>query len=521
MDLFGKRRKRPVISNIVIICLLYTFILICWNVYVSDNIMPLGDNYLVILNISIDSTVSDFEYVDDDNNRNISSITNNTLFQVWKDGNDSTDTNDFISICDTPRYKRLCTQLTHPICKRILWFPILLVSHHKTGHTLSYNMITKVQSFCTRQSVQSRVYARRARIHNRTRIYTRLQKARIKQIRKTFVTTLSPHPKIGFHQFHQNDQIDFKHSVVLHFMRDPVDTILSGFYYHAKANEKWLQRSMYRSQYTKFRAQNEILFQDVISSNVNKQNYYQKYFKTASKNVSLCFNVPTLISNGNNKFPRAPNLVMSVQRLYRGLSKNQVQMGLFWEFIRYYNCEWSYSYLMHQIGSQYFKHYHVFHLSDFTSHSRFDENINRLLDILNIVVSKENVDRLNRFDGNYSLDRMAQQRDTLFELLKQEDKSDVATKKEKFLSEGITVRERYRDRLQRGRHHGPKRIPVQGGRLDGRRYPGRFASSHFTKGDFDRKESIKLLLTLDERICHILKHMTVWLEFEWNHSTFC
>ena len=49
------------------------------------------------------------------------------------------------------------------------------------------------------------------------------------------------------------------------------------------------------------------------------------------------------------------------------------QMGLFWEFIRYYNREWTNQYLIHQIGIQYFHTgYGRFNLGDFVAENSFD-----------------------------------------------------------------------------------------------------------------------------------------------------
>ena len=148
------------------------------------------------------------------------------------------------------------------------------------------------------------------------------------------------------------------------------------------------------------------------------------------------------------------------------------QMGLFWEFVRYFNCEWTYSYLMDQIGSTYFDKYHRFDLEDLANHTGFEENINEILDALNIIDNEEN-NRILTKQGVSDVN-IANEREIIFRKLKQEDYSNITRSR-----------------------------------------------PHVTRGEYDKKKSIELLLTVDDSVCSILKNITIMLRFEWEYTQFC
>merc|ERR1712228_70897 len=289
------------------------------------------------------------------------------------------------------------------------------------------------------------------------------------------------------------------------------------------------------------RVHNIELYKNLIASSVNETNFYEIYWKDHSKNVKECFIWPSVLSqtqkneiiqNGfmvneslsvhqfyNKLHGTMPHLKMGKQRQRHRPSNRNIpyakfrkhlhgqtmhdrnlldnnetfdeyaknaneQMGLFWEFIRYFNCEWPYSYLMDQIGSKYFDHYHRFSLDDFSKH--FDENINKILDALNIIDNKQNNLRLLNKGLNGTQFNITKQRQILFLDLQKEDYSNVKGSNQ-----------------QKPHRKDPK------------------YSNHATKGEYDKENSIKLLLTVNDSVCSILKNMTIMLQFEWQYHQFC
>eukprot|EP01083_Nonionella_stella_P205609 748588_1 len=377
--------------------------------------------------------------------------------------------------------QQLCHQLQHPICKYVMRHPVLQQSHHKTGHHLSEKLRTRILAFCLCLSHDHRINNK----HN--------------HIRNLFIKKLHVEPVTMHRALYETD---FKQTVLLHYMRDPVETILSGFYYHIKASEKWICKwRMHDSLYKQYRLHNTDLYTDLRLSRMNEMYYYQKYFRVISQDVQPCFILPNIDDHLNTFYrQRVINTSfafmshLSVQTFYRTLRNvsHTDTMGLFWEFIRYYNCEWPHAYLMHQIGIKHFDHYHRFNLSDFDSHRGYNANINRLLDALNVVANQDNAQMLHRNGINYTVGKIKKERNRLLRMLQTEDVSEYWTKDDSRKKTRI-YRESYA-------HEDTK---------------------HFTKGDYDKEESIKLLLTLDHSICNVLRNLTLWLDFEWSYSTFC
>eukprot|EP01084_Bolivina_argentea_P313379 542691_1 len=448
-----------------------------------------------------------------------------------------------------PSTKSICQQtyngckiISNPICKYILAHPILCQHHHKTGYTLSQKIRLHLASFCGLSHDKS----------NKHILMKRLT-AETTEMNETLSDT------------------NFHTAILLHFMRPPVNTILSGFYYHLQAHEIWLYRKpIENASYGNPRLLNKNLYKDLIESNINynKKDYYKKYWNVL-REIRKCFILPTINdelnafydNNITNNSQYKLNSQLTVQNFYRSIlglrtranykhrprvhidrahsdnisqtmewnrfngfkrlrirthhlkrslhtvsghsrkrstrsietytSKVSKQIGLFWEFIRYYNCEWSSSYLIDQIGVQFFEHYYRFNLDDFGTHDGFDTNINRLLDGINIIDNDINTQILRNSQSDVSI---TDERNKLFALMKREDLSGIYERNK----EKLNVTKRYfNDRLRLRK------------------------MSHVTKGHYNKKEAIENLLTVHEQVCIMLKNMTGLLRFEWKYSEFC
>merc|ERR1712176_1496749 len=162
-------------------------------------------------------------------------------------------------------------------------------------------------------------------------------------------------------------------------------------------------------------------------------------------------------------------------------TKGNEQIGIFWEFVRYFNCEWAYAYLMNEIGNAHFNKYHRFNLDDFANHDGFERNINQMLDALNIIDNEENNARLAKHGIDMNEFNITRQRANLFRILQLEDYSNQS-------SDGKLTRN---------------------------------MQQHITRGRYNKTKAIELLLTLDESICHILKNLTNLIQYEWTHAEMC
>ena len=364
------------------------------------------------------------------------------------------------TVCGESEY--LCNLVTNPLCKHILKYPLFMQHHHKTGSVLSNHIRKHLAKWCG-----------------------------LMDDNDTINTSLTYRINAESHILHKIFYETNHSSVVLfHFVRDPVDTILSGFYYHLMAKESWLkQHTIGTTKYGFLRVRNLDLYKDIIYDNVDDDNYFEKYWITTKK-TKLCFDLPNDINIKffnqfkNNKYRL--DVHMTVQDFYsvfaskwvkehvwksrkrKGIKIENDQFGLFWELVRYYNCEWSYQYLMRRIGDKYFDNYLALDLHSFEGDASFDRNMNQIMDAWNIIDNEKNNDILVRA-GVVNMN-ISDETNDLFERLRIE----------RFV-----------------RKH------------------------HYTKGRFDKKKAIELLLTLNESVCELIKNMTTLLHFEWKHETFC
>ena len=266
--------------------------------------------------------------------------------------------------------------------------------------------------------------------------------------------------------------LNLRRAVFLHFMRSPLDTILSGFVYHLNASEKWLGVPIRDALYGHARITNGALYRDLVHRrSVDEDALFAKYTHS-TRRVLACFALQRDVRHlsVDLNVTMAPH--RSVRRFYASRSTKD---GLFWETLRYFNCEWPASWLMHAIGSAYVAHYQRFELAQFATHRGFDDSVRRLMDALNVVDSAENRKRLSAHEGTEIDMDIAAEREALFVAFKSEDIS--------------------------GRTRSVK---------------------HATKGTYDRDAYVELLLRgIDVSVCELIKNMTVLLAFEWNYDLYC
>ena len=212
----------------------------------------------------------------------------------------------------------------------------------------------------------------------------------------------------------------------------------------------------------------------MIQPNNEYDTDYHKYWQKEyiSKQVRFCFEIPSQeVINVTVYANYRVRLDWTVQRFYQLMHGTNDQMGLFWELIRYYNCEWPHQYLMHKLGLKYFKDNNYI---SFNVDSKFDQNLNRLLNVMNIKDNFDNRQILRKY--GYENVNITESRNTLYGMMKKED---------------LSVHEILAD------------------------------PDHVTKNDYDKQEAIRLLLTLDKSICELIKHMTILLDFLWDYPMYC
>ncbi len=147
--------------------------------------------------------------------------------------------------------------------------------------------------------------------------------------------------------------------------------------------------------------------------------------------------------------------------------------GVFWEFIRYYNCEWHTMYLAKRIGQRIGGdidariHYMSFAMRSFFDREQKAANIERLLDALNVVDSERNRNILHSKSANSV--NISTERQRLFRnLMKRTDAGN-------------------RGQLQ-----------------------------HVTQGTYNKTVLKEKLFAAHSNACGVLKQLTVLMEMSWD-----
>ena len=340
------------------------------------------------------------------------------------------------------------------ICSKLFPPNIWSMVHHKTGHDFSWSLSITLQKFC----------------HQRT------QPLRTGLSMNQFLASCKP-----------------QSCAYLHWVRHPLNTIISGYHYHLKTDEDWVRDAFIaQSHSTAIGMKTPLLFLDILNNTVNASDFYTKYRRQEgivrvssgkrrddSMPLMNCFDtVPdSLLYAYINRF--VENEIMrhsmymldanvTLQRFYRRLHGINYKIGLFWEFVRYFNCEWASIYVLQQIGDRYYRNAAEYDIDEFMN-GHFDENVNKILNQINFVDNAQNRRQLK--DQNVSI---AKKRVTLLELLKDLDVS-----------------------------------------MDNK------TDKHITHNEYNFEIVTRDLLSLDVEICKLIKNMTILLKFEWHHAEYC
>ena len=286
-------------------------------------------------------------------------------------------------------------------------------SHHKTGTIISCQkifptIITYWMDKCTNLITPD--------INSMNHDYHALQQEVEKVTGRIFIGHIQSHDISAYISMIHDNQ----HMMLLHFIRNPVDTILSGYNYHklGTATERWLRE---------------------IPTKLKRR-------------VDLCLKMNDILYNMNHSY-----LNDTLLNIY---NNNGISIGIEIEYYRYIECVFNEIYksynLIEQMISKYGDNNYV-HLKNIRMEdllTNFNQTMLSILDTMGII---DNIDRNN-----------------VMELLQPFDIKNMNFKSEQ----------------------------------------------HITKGTYDKDEQINILLS-DINRCQLLRNITINLNYNWLHVTYC
>eukprot|EP01084_Bolivina_argentea_P240356 403824_1 len=348
------------------------------------------------------------------------------------------------------------THITHnsynatKICSLLLR-KYIMMRHHKTGYDLGTHIQDDICAFCKMNT----------------------------SLNKILLETWEPLIRM-----------EYKEDVTyFHFTRAPVDTIISGYFYHKTTNdprEDWAYAPTIKNAISDRSTRiNRGLYRDIVNNNVNSFHFYKQYMKNWNipfTKLSQCFELDYIqnVINTTNIDLGSLNTNISLQNFYKLLysSTNNHTMGLWWEFLRYFNCEWSGIFVAEKIGKKkYFNNYIEFKLNEFSTHKGYDRNINMILDGINFIDNTENNKLLNEQRINVNISDL---RNYLFQILQ-------------------------KHYIQRNNNA----------------YISKNEKKHITRNMYDKPKIVKQLLELDKNSCLIIKNMTLYIDQQWIYGVYC
>ena len=438
--------------------------------------------------------------------------------------------------------------ISNPICKILFPSSIIFLHHHKTGTILAKKIRTILIEYCG------------IKYRNSTRHYY--------------------HDFLLYVNFrNNNDNINNDNDLRLHFWRDPVLTIVSGFNYHMNCNEAWVSRNlsfkmldaaakvfnfetdifklyqMYLNLTWTFDidAETDAIWRDRLNENQKSGLKIYSSGRPPWKAISIrmCYlyylnlivNLKRLKNYGDfygfninfddteihkiynifqqNKRKTRKNFVIynSINTWYskRFKDKDTMKYGLFFEMIRY---------LFAVYPSVYHFHFNLNVDKDNalkmeTWNNEFDKNLNIILDKLNLINTQENKEKL-KMNGLSHMD-INKERTKLYYMIKKHDPSLL---KQKNLTRNLMERPRdntHISKRQNVKRYIGKRQNVKryiGSRQIGKRHNGKKPIEHI---HIDRNDTmfVDALLTIDNNICLLLKHLTNVIEYGWSYSNYC
>ena len=373
----------------------------------------------------------------------------------------------------------------HKFCNAILpKKPIFSMVHHKTGHDLSWSIGGVLRRYCRHLLFKSEFSI------------------------NGFINTCRPAKTPN-------------KCIYVHWVRHPLNTIVSGFYYHLKTDEEWVNEWIISdSVNTAIDMDMNALYHDIIHNETKIDNYYKKYRKERVIRASgtgkqrllskkrqmsqllLCFDVSeksilyeyvhefmeNYIMNKDDAerylIGSDINANITMLRFYNILKGKDYKIGLFWEFVRFFNCEWPSIYVLQEIGERYFNNVIKFDVDDLMRREGgFDDGMNKLLDGLEMIENEENHKKLEAhkvMSTNINI-----QRDILMDRLSELD---------------VTRNKSSGHKSKKSKEH---------------------LKMHITHNSYHLDQVSHDLLTLDRNICRLIKNMTQLLLFEWGYHHYC
>ncbi len=400
------------------------------------------------------------------------------IFHDTKQTEFNIDLMPYKSICS---YENdICPNTKNEICKYLFPYQALYSVHHKTGHKLSFNLFKKIRNWCNieindiNQTIYSKYYLKKFDS------YDFLDKTN--------------------ELLYLNEST--RNVIIFHFIRSPLNTILSGYQFHKKGLENWLKTSLnilgkkksYHNKQLEINISKNIEYLNKIfvnqEFNITKdfrslKDYLLKYPYQRSRK---CFETKYILNIDwqnkklyNHSLQYALDNNLKIKKWYN--LNDKTGYGIFWEFVRYYNCEYPIIFLMNNIYTKYNYlkwNYIFFNLDSFFTSDGFDKNINILLDHLNIIDNKKNNIILNNHNI-YNLN-ITKFRNNLTQLLKYEDRSSIY-KKISTVSDN------------------------------------RF--KHITTGRYNKTALKTILFSIHYKICEIIKNLTLSMKFKWLYNKDC
>ena len=374
-----------------------------------------------------------------------------------------------ISICSVPN--KLCECVENPVCKHLFPAQILFSKHHKTGHLLVRKIRAALHQWCQIKY---------------NSFWNDPHRSESDETLDAFF--LNSHENLSVLQklVSPNHSAQTKSTVIFHFVRAPLQTILSGYEFHKKTlSENWLKTDLKRLGTKQGHTSHTSLTAHILQNgteaigNSNVTHVFDVMVRNPYVRSKLCYKMPSVFESinwtdsehYNYSFEYALEMNLKTRGWYRSIDHSDY--GIFWEFIRYYNCEWYCMFLsrhfytaLNNINLKYVS----FTLDSFFMPRQFRENFNVLLDSLNVRDTHENNRILQR--NGFGHINIADYRNSLFRTLQRHTE------------------------LRNG-------------------------DTHSTKGSYNKTELKNKLFRVHSSVCRVIKNLTLLMEFEWDQSMLC
>lgn len=292
---------------------------------------------------------------------------------------------------------------------------------------------------------------------------------------KGFVLELDNKPKTV--QSLMNGDAAHQKVMIYHFSRDPVNTVLSGYNYWRKGMEGWVNRAdavhvHHDRRFIKFNFERNTTYSLEERPDAVTTRPYHCYLDEfiLNSNFPFDFNVTEFefAFNVNDTEQGVHWMLANNASISRWYQSMDLGLGVFQEFKRYFNCEFNDKYAVYQLIKKFHgenNKLHTFWNDHVRSH--FEENIERFLDSINFVESKQNLELLQRHNVHHF---------------------NITAERLKFVELAQPLKE--------NRKH-------SAGNLE------------------QRDDQMRALLTINNLVCLTLKRMTKMISAPWRHTQYC